>query len=187
MSYSFQSFTGFPESTVSAALSAISLVPAQADIAISKTGPDLVNVGENITYALDFSNSGSLAGSGVTVTDAVPAGTTFVSASVTSGSGWAVSAPAVASSTGNVIFSKSSVASGETAGFEIVVKVDSVGTLPTIVNTANAAATSTDLNPANDSATVTTRVRQLIPTLSPLMLLLLAAGVTFIAVTRLGA
>lgn len=184
MSYSFQSFVGLPESTVMAALSAISLIPAQADIAISKTGPDLVNVGENITYALDFTNNGSLAASGVTVTDAVPAGTTFVSASVTSGSGWGLSAPAVGG-TGNVVFSKGSVASAETAGFQIVVKVDSVGTLPTIVNTANVAATSTDFTPGNNSATVTTRVRQLIPTLSPLTLLLLAAGVTFIAVTRL--
>jgi uncharacterized repeat protein (TIGR01451 family) len=184
MSYSFDTFIGFPPSAISAALSAITLIPAQADLAISKAGPDLVNIGDNITYTLNFTNNGPLDASGVTVTDAVPTGTTFVSASVTSGSGWVVTAPA-AGSTGNVVFSKSTVVSGETAAFQIVVKVDSVGTPVKIVNTANAATTTPDFTTGNNSATVTTSVRQLIPMLSPLMLLLLAAGMTFIAATRL--
>jgi uncharacterized repeat protein (TIGR01451 family) len=184
MSYSFDTFVGFPPSTISAASSAISLIPAQADLAISKAGPDLVNIGDDITYMLNVSNTGSLDASSVTVTDAVPIGTTFVSASVTNGSGWVVTAPS-AGGTGNVVFTKGLFASGETSTFQIVVKLDSAGTPAKIFNTATVAATTPDFNTVNNTASVTTSVRQLIPMLSPLMLLLLAAGVTFIAATRL--
>src|SRR5262249_29268876 len=104
---------------------ATTTVQTRADIAVSKSdSPDPVSAGANLTYTINFVNNGPSDAQTVTVTDAVPANTTFVSATVTTGSGWATSAPAVGG-TGNVVFSKATVTAGETATFTIVVKVNS--------------------------------------------------------------
>jgi uncharacterized repeat protein (TIGR01451 family) len=135
-------------------------VNAMADLAVTKSdSPDPVFAGGNITYTINFANNGPSSAQSVTVTDATPANTTFVSAVVTTGSGWSISAPAVGG-TGNVVFSKASVAAGETAVFTMVVNVNSNtagGT--TITNSATAASTTTDPTPANNTGTATTTVQ----------------------------
>jgi uncharacterized repeat protein (TIGR01451 family) len=135
-------------------------IDLQADLEITtKTDtPDPVIAGNNITYTINFQNNGPNT-SGVTVTDATPAGTTFVSAQVTTGTGWTPTTPTVGN-TGNVVFSKGAVANGETAVFEIVVKVNSsVAGGSTITNTATAATTgATDPVPGNNSKTAMTAV-----------------------------
>src|SRR5262249_24364772 len=99
-------------------------IDLKADLEVTKTdSPDPVIAGTNLTYTINFTNHGPNS-SGATVTDATPAGTTFVSASVTTGTGWGTTNPAVGG-TGSVVFSKALVASGETAVFQIVVKVNS--------------------------------------------------------------
>ena len=55
-------------------------VPAP-DLAIAKTGPAQVTEGNNITYTLTARNLGPTTATGVTVSDPVPANSTFVSAS----------------------------------------------------------------------------------------------------------
>src|SRR5262249_51376866 len=52
-----------------------------ADLAITKTGPSSVTTGQTFTYTLGVHNNGPNAASGVTVTDHLPSGLTFVSAS----------------------------------------------------------------------------------------------------------
>src|SRR5262245_53866396 len=100
-------------------------VITQADLVVTKTdSPDPVVAGANLTYTINFANNGPSDAQTVTVTDAVPTNCTFVSAVVTTGTGWGTSAPAVGG-TGNVVFSKATVAAGETAVFTIVVKVNS--------------------------------------------------------------
>src|SRR5262249_29491374 len=135
-------------------------VTALADLAVTKTdSPDPVIAGNNITYTINFVNNGPGTAQTVTVTDAVPANTTFVSATVTTGTGWSTSAPAVGG-TGNVVFSKASVPNAETAVFTVVVKVNASATNgSTITNTATAASTTTDPTPGNNSATATTTVQ----------------------------
>jgi uncharacterized repeat protein (TIGR01451 family) len=132
----------------------------ESDLSVSKSdAPDPVTAGNNITYTINFTNNGPSDAQTVTVTDAVPANTTFVSASVTTGSGWSPSAPAVGG-TGNVMFSKASVGTTETATFQIVVKVNSsAADGSTITNTATAASATTDSTPGNNSATATTTVQ----------------------------
>src|SRR5262249_48244011 len=132
---------------------------SQADLALTKSdSPDPVIAGSNITYTVNFVNNGPGSATSVTVTDAVPANTTFVSAVVTPGTGWSTSSPAVGG-TGNVVFSKASVLNGETAVFPIVVKVNpSTANGATITNSATAAPTSSDPNTANNTATATTTV-----------------------------
>jgi uncharacterized repeat protein (TIGR01451 family) len=139
---------------------ATTTVQTSADIAITKSdSPDPSFAGNNITYTINFSNNGPSDAASVTVTDAVPANTTFVSATVTTGTGWSTSNPAVGG-TGNVVFSKATVAGGETAVFTIVVKVDaSTATGTIITNTATAATTTTDPNSANNTATATTTIQ----------------------------
>ncbi len=139
---------------------ATTTVQAVADLAVTKTdSPDPVNAGSNITYTINFANNGPSFADAVTVTDAVPADATFVSATVTTGTGWSTSAPAVGG-TGNVVFSKASVANGETAVFTIVVKVNSnTASGTTITNTAVAASATTDPTPGNNTGTATTSVQ----------------------------
>src|SRR5262249_37350566 len=135
-------------------------VTALADLAVTKTdSPDPVIAGNNLTYTINFVNNGPGTAQTVTVTDAVPANTTFVSAVVTTGTGWSTSAPAVGG-TGNVVFSKATVPNGETAVFTIVVKVnprDPNGS--TISNSATAASTTNDPDSSNNTATATTAVQ----------------------------
>ena len=129
------------------------------DLALTKgDAPDPVVAGTNLTYTLGLSNDGSAAASMVTVTDTVPMGSTFVSASVTAGSGWLISAPSVGG-TGDVVFSKALVAGAEAANFEIVVAVGAgVANGTIITNTATAAIPGGDSDPANDTAMATTTV-----------------------------
>ena len=134
-------------------------IDLQADLEVTKTdSPDPVIAGNNITYTINFKNNGPNA-SGATVTDATPAGTTFVSAQVTTGTGWGIVNPGVGN-TGNVVFSKATVADEETAVFEIVVKVaSSVPAATIITNNATAATTgATDPVPGNNTGTATTTV-----------------------------
>ncbi len=135
-------------------------IVAQADLAVTKTdSPDPVNAGQNITYTISFVNNGPSDAQTVTVTDAVPANTTFVSAVVTTGTGWSTAAPAVGG-TGNIVFSKATVISGETATFTIVVNVNAnTANGATITNSVTADTTTDDLTPGNDTATATTTVQ----------------------------
>jgi uncharacterized repeat protein (TIGR01451 family) len=135
-------------------------IDLQADLEITakSDSPDPVIAGNNITYTINFINNGPNA-SGATVTDATPAGTTFVSAQVLSGTGWGIVNPGVGN-TGDVVFSKALVADDETASFEIVVKVNSsVAGGSTITNTATAATSgAADPVPGNNSKTAMTAV-----------------------------
>src|SRR5262249_16309746 len=86
-------------------------VLAQAYLAVTKSdSPDPVAAGGNITYAVNLTNNGPGSASNATVADAVPANTTFVSA--TAPAGWTTTSPPVGG-TGNIVFSKSTVASAE--------------------------------------------------------------------------
>jgi HYR domain/Domain of unknown function DUF11/Calx-beta domain len=142
-------------------------IVAQADLEItSKTDtPDPACVDGTITYSVSLQNNGPGPGLSTTMTDMVPASTTFVSAMVTSGTGWILTPPP--GGTGNVVFSKASVANGETAVFEIVVMVNS-GTLhgTSIMNTATASATLVDPVPGNNSKTATTTVDPIAPVIT---------------------
>jgi uncharacterized repeat protein (TIGR01451 family) len=135
-------------------------IDVQADLAVTKTdSPDPVVAGTNLTYTINFVNNGPSA-SGATITDATPAGTTFVSASVVTGTGWGAPTTPAIGGTGNIVFSKASVANGETAQFQIVVKVGSnVAPSTIITNNATAATTgATDPVPGNNTGTATTTV-----------------------------
>src|SRR5436853_126836 len=129
---------------------AINNVITRADLAVTKTASPTPNVfaGSNITYTINLSNNGPSDAQTVTVTDAVPANTSLVSAVVTTGTGWSTN------TSGPIVFSKSVVIAGESAVFTIVVKVNSNTASGTVIsNTATTATTTTDPNSANNSST----------------------------------
>jgi uncharacterized repeat protein (TIGR01451 family) len=134
---------------------------ANANLALTKSaGSATICAGSNITYTINFSNSGPDAAGNLTVGDATPANTTFVSAAVTTGAGWGVAAPAPGG-TGAITFSKPSVTNGETAVFQIVVNVDSgVANNTVISNAATAASTTIDGNLADNTSSASVTVKQ---------------------------
>jgi uncharacterized repeat protein (TIGR01451 family) len=124
----------------------------QADLAVTKTAsPGMAQAGTNVTYAVTAANNGPHAALNVTLTDALPAGLTFVSNS--GASGWTCVNPA-AGSGGTITCSISSLASGGTATFAIVANVGcgvAAGTV--IANPANLSSSTPDPNSSNNAAT----------------------------------
>ncbi len=128
-------------------------VNPSADLSVTKTdSPDPVTVGSNLTYTITVSNAGPSAAAGVSLNDALPAGTTFVS--LASAAGWTCTTPAVGAG-GTVTCTIANLASGAPAVFTLVVRTTAAGALN---NTATVATTTTDPNAANNSATATTTV-----------------------------
>ncbi|HEX6178599.1 MAG TPA: DUF11 domain-containing protein, partial [Thermoanaerobaculia bacterium] len=131
---------------------------SQADVSIAKTGPATVGPSSNIAYTITVTNSGPAAASSIIVTDAIPAGTTFVSAS---GAGFTCSTPAVGG-TGTVNCSMASLAAAASATLTLTVNANAGTT--TVTNTASVSATTSDPNPANNSSSATTNVTSVGPT-----------------------
>jgi uncharacterized repeat protein (TIGR01451 family) len=131
----------------------ISVPLPNADIAVTASGPSTVTAGTNATYTITITNNGPNAAQGVVLTDGLPAGSTFISITQSSGSdgfsftqsGGSVTATATAN-----------IASGNSDTFTVVVFA------PTNLNngasfndTASVSASNPDPNSSNNSATVT--------------------------------
>jgi len=128
----------------------------EADLSVTKTdSPDPVPVGTNLTYTITVTNAGPSDAAGASLSDSLPAGTTFVSLS--SPAGWSCTTPAVGAG-GTVSCSNPSFAVGS-AVFTLTVAVDPGTTVGTVItNTATASSATTDPNPGNESATASTTV-----------------------------
>jgi uncharacterized repeat protein (TIGR01451 family) len=122
----------------------ITITVPPPDLAIAKTGPALVTEGNNVVYTLTARNLGPTIATGVTVTDPVPAGTTFVSA----GAGCTLAAGVVTCNAGTLN-------PGQTVTFTFTVQA---GSGDFIVNTATIAGNQPDPNLANNTATFTTEI-----------------------------
>src|SRR5262249_25165802 len=93
-----------------------------ADLSITKAdNPDPVTAGSNLTYTISVTNAGPNDAENVTVTDLVPANTTFVS--FTASAGFTNTTPAVGG-TGAVTSTGGTVAAGGNAVFTLVVNVN---------------------------------------------------------------
>jgi uncharacterized repeat protein (TIGR01451 family) len=117
------------------------------DLAVTKTdSPDPLFAGQQLTYTVRVTNNGPALATGATVTDTLPAGSTFVSASSTQGT---------CSGTATVTCGLGTIASGATVTVTIKIKPNTPGT---ITNTASVIGDGPDPNPGNNSSTATTRV-----------------------------
>ncbi|HEX9699351.1 MAG TPA: DUF11 domain-containing protein [Acidobacteriota bacterium] len=134
--------------------------PAAAQTADLQTvkadSPDPVPPGGSITYDIIVTNAGPDDASGVTLTDTLPAGTTFLSLSTDPG--WSCTTPMVGSG-GTVDCSLSSLGVDSSAALTLTVAVDS-GATPgtTIDNTATAAADEADPDEGNNDGSASTTV-----------------------------
>ena len=121
---------------------------ASADLAVTKSGPALVTAGGSLTYTVSLTNNGPSDAQGVTVLDTLPTGTAFTSQIQTLGPNF------ILSNAGNAVQNTiPSLAAGASASFSISASVDSgLAGGSTLTNSATAASTTSDLNPANNSA-----------------------------------
>lgn len=119
-----------------------------ADVSITMTdAPDPVAVGSNLTYSITVNNAGPDSADGVLVTDPLPTGVTFVSATSSQG--------ACANAAGTVTCTVGTMASGASVNITIVVRPTAAGTLN---NTATVGSGAVDGDAANNSASVSTVV-----------------------------
>lgn len=128
------------------------VTPQQVDVAITKSAsPTTVTLGGNLTYTLTVTNNGPDTATNVNVTDTLPTGVTFVSATPSQGT---------ASQTGGVVTAPlGTLASGASATITIVVTPTTANaTSGTITNTASVTSTETDTNTANNTAQVNAAV-----------------------------
>jgi uncharacterized repeat protein (TIGR01451 family) len=124
------------------------VVDPSVDLAITKAGlPDPVPVNSNLTYTITVTNLGPSSATGVTVTDSLPAGVSFVSANSSQGS--------TMESGGTVTAQLGALANGAGGTVTIVVTPTMPGTL---TNTASVTANQTDPSPVNNSASVISAV-----------------------------
>ena len=117
-----------------------------ADVAISKSAPERVGLGESFDYELTLFNFGPDGAANVRVTDPLPPGVAFVSAS-----------QGCTSTGGTVTCELGSLASGASA--TVIVTVNAVQ--PGIgVNTATVNSDTLDNEPGNDAASATTEIAE---------------------------
>jgi uncharacterized repeat protein (TIGR01451 family) len=120
------------------------------DLAVTKTdSPDPVVSGSDLTYTITINNSGSLAASGVAVTDVVPSGTTYVNAVASQGT--------VGFDGTTVTATLGTIAPAAAATVTLIVNVTATAS-SVVTNTATATAAEPEVNTANNSATATTAV-----------------------------
>ncbi|MFQ6313685.1 CARDB domain-containing protein, partial [Lysobacter capsici] len=133
----FNATTGACSATDSNTLAAVS------DLSVTKTVSNPTpTVGTNVTFTVTVANAGPSAAVATNVTDQLPAGYTFVSAT-----------PSVGTyNAGTGVWAVGTLASGANATLQIVATV-----LPTgpYANTATATSSSTDPTPGNNTATST--------------------------------
>jgi len=133
------------------AASATTTVMAEADISVAMTDTvDPVIAGENLGYTIMVANGGlSDDPATVTVTDTLPAGVSYVSAT---GAGWTCGEAA-----GIVTCTRAGLAVGPAPDIDVVVLVDPE-TRGSLSNTVTVSSPTTDPNAGNDSATEGTTV-----------------------------
>ncbi len=142
----------FDPNTGNNSATAATTVNGSADLSVTKSAsPTPVTAGTNVTYALGVSNAGPSDAQSVSFTDAVPAGTTFVSFVQNTGPAFTLTTPAVGG-TGTVTASNASFAAGASATFTMVVKVNANAAADSVINnSAHASSTTADPNPINNT------------------------------------
>lgn len=136
---------------------------ADLGIAVSDS-PDPVTAGANLSYTITVTNNGPSQASGVSMTDALAAGASFVSATPSQGT---------CAGTSALVCSLGNLANAATATITLVLAWNSGGTK---TNTASVASCSTDPASGNNSATATTAVSNPSPLLVSLSPSSAAAG-----------
>jgi uncharacterized repeat protein (TIGR01451 family) len=121
----------------------------QSDLSVTKTAiPDPVAPSQPVTYTITVSNAGPAAATSVLVSDTLPPGTTFMGAS---GTGWTCGV-----SPGIATCNRATLAVGTAPVITLVLGAPAAP--GSLTNSVTVSASTTDPNPANNTASVTTQV-----------------------------
>ena len=140
--------TAFQGSTSPPVSYVITAAAKSVDLGVTKTGPATATAGGPIAYTLTATNNGPSDATGVTVSDTLPAGVGFVSASSSQGT--------CTNASGTVTCDVGSLAN--TASATITINATAPATAGAISNTATISGIETDPDPANNSASASTDV-----------------------------
>jgi uncharacterized repeat protein (TIGR01451 family) len=149
------------------------------DLSITKnTAAPIAYGGNPISYTLSVSNLGPSTASSVSVSDTLPAGSGFVSAS---GTGWTCN-----NVTGTVTCTLPTLTVGAANPITLTITAPVVASPGNLSNTATVSSSASDPNPANNSSTKTVPILpgSSIPALSTWMLMMLATVLGAIALVR---
>src|SRR5581483_4090957 len=136
-----------PDPTNNTATTAVS--PQQADLVLTKTGSDpRPNVGDTVTFTVSVADVGPNAATGVQVTDLLPAGLTFVSATAAQGT--------YDATTG--LWSVGTVAAGTTTTLTVTAQVTAAAAASNVATISHA--DQSDPNPGNNRAATTVTPQQ---------------------------
>jgi uncharacterized repeat protein (TIGR01451 family) len=131
----------------SATTTAISAV--SADLSVTKSGPATIVAGSTVTYTITVVNGGPSTATNVTLSDVLPVGLTFVSATQTTG-------PMFTCVPGTLSCTRAALDPLTTATFALVADVDpNLPSGTTLTNTAQAATSATDPDSTDWTATTT--------------------------------
>jgi uncharacterized repeat protein (TIGR01451 family) len=132
------------------------LTVVTSDLEAMKSGPATAFAGTTISWTITIINHGPDAQSAATLSDPLPAGTTFVSLVQNTGPAAVCNDPG-AGNPGSVDCSFFSLGSGVSAQFTLTAMISPAFT-GTLSNTASAFGSNADTNPGNNSATLNTAV-----------------------------
>jgi uncharacterized repeat protein (TIGR01451 family)/fimbrial isopeptide formation D2 family protein len=119
-------------------------VVSSADLSLTKTvNNSTPTINTNVTFTLTLSNAGPTNASGVTVTDALPAGLSFVSATPSAGTSY---------NSGTGVWTIGAVASGANATLQLVTNVTASGTITNTAQVTAANEPDPDSTPNNNNA-----------------------------------
>lgn len=152
---------------------------ASADLSITKTANQAQAFGTfPVSYTISVTNNGPGAASSISVSDTIPAGSGFVSAT---GAGWTCGF-----SVGVVTCTMPTLAVGPAAPITLTITAPAVASPGTLTNTATVSAATSDPTPANNSSTSAIPIQSggAAPTMSEWMLGLLAVALAGIAIMR---
>ncbi|QDS90303.1 Cna protein B-type domain protein [Rosistilla ulvae] len=128
----------------------VSTLDIQVVKSLSTTTPTAI-AGDQLTYVLTILNNGPIDGTGVTVTDTLPASLSIVSMTSSQGS---------VTSNGNALTADlGNLASGATATITVVTTL-AASAAGTVSNTANVTSNETDSDPTNNQSTVVNTITQ---------------------------
>jgi uncharacterized repeat protein (TIGR01451 family) len=130
---------------------------SSADVAVTKSGPTTAVQNQDVSYTIVITNNGPSDAQTATLTDPLPATTTFVSYTQNSGPAFSCTPPPVGSG-GTFSCTIATLAAGASANFTLVVHTTLATPSGPMSNIATASTTTTDPNSGNNSATATTGV-----------------------------
>ncbi|MEO8247122.1 MAG: DUF11 domain-containing protein [Chloroflexota bacterium] len=136
-------------------------VVTRADLSVTKNGPSGPIAGADVSYSIVVANQGPSVAGSLSMSDTIPAGTSFQA--VTAPAGWTCTKPAVGTvGPAGITCTTATLAPSATAAFGLTIRLlPSAGESSQLCNTASATSTTSDPTPGNNTSQTCGTVRTL--------------------------